>query len=546
MTAPDAPEIQPRDEVLSDSDWRHRLLMVLLGGSSLLGSLILVTFLLGPAAIGMKLLTLVLYGLLVLVTMARRLPYQVRSAVFLAVLYVAAVYSLLEYGLADGAILLLTFAAATTILSSSKAAVYVAVGLMLITFVAIGFQTALLPELMRISGVLLAVTAVVITGIRFLLEEFLKSFEAAQQMQADLQRERSLLETRIDERTAGFTLKTEQFRAASLIARKTAEAQDLAALLDTAVKLISEQLDFYHTGLFLVNELGDHAVLQAASSPGGQRMMERGYSVPLTAPDLIATVVLQKKSRISLDVGAEGVVFNNPDLPMTRSQVYLPLMVRNRVLGVLDIQADRPQAFSSADMDLLQSLADQIAIAIENTRLLEETQAAILQLEALSSVRTRKVWSQELRRKSRAFTYTPLGLRSEKTIAQPATSVNVPITLRGQKIGTISIAKKNANEAWSKLDRDLLEEVAGQVGLAVDNIRLLEEATQRARQEEIVGQLANRFSQSLDLNTLLQTAARELGQLPDVSEVSVFIGRDSAVPPLRPSPVRKTGIHERE
>jgi GAF domain-containing protein len=311
--------------------------------------------------------------------------------------------------------------------------------------------------------------------------------------------------------------------------------------------LISEQLDFYHTGLFLVNELGDHAVLQAASSPGGQRMMERGYSVPLTAPDLIATVVLQKKSRISLDVGAEGVVFNNPDLPMTRSQVYLPLMVRNRVLGVLDIQADRPQAFSSADMDLLQSLADQIAIAIENTRLLEETQAAILQLEALSSVRTRKVWSQELRRKSRAFTYTPLGLRSEKTIAQPATSVNVPITLRGQKIGTISIAKKNANEAWSKLDRDLLEEVAGQVGLAVDNIRLLEEATQRARQEEIVGQLANRFSQSLDLNTLLQTAARELGQLPDVSEVSVFIGRDSAaVPPLRPSPVRKTGIHERE
>ena len=99
---------------------------------------------------------------------------------------------------------------------------------------------------------------------------------------------------------------------------------------------------------------------------------------------------------------------------MTRSQVGLPLMVRNKVLGVLEIQADRPQAFSSDDIDLLQTVADQITVTIENTRLLEETQAAVLQLEALSSVRTRNVWSEELQRKSRAFTYTALGLRAEK------------------------------------------------------------------------------------------------------------------------------------
>jgi GAF domain-containing protein len=104
--------------------------------------------------------------------------------------------------------------------------------------------------------------------------------------------------------------------------------------------------------------------------------------------------------------------------------------------------------------------------------------------------------------------------------------------LRGRKIGTISVARKGTDK-WSRLDEGMLSEVASQVGLAVDNIRLLEDATQRAKQEQMVGMLAAQFSQSLDLETLLQTAARELGQLSDVAEVSVFIGKpgEQASPP---------------
>jgi GAF domain-containing protein len=140
-------------------------------------------------------------------------------------------------------------------------------------------------------------------------------------------------------------------------------------------------------------------------------------------------------------------------------------------------------------------------------------------------MRTRESWGQKLRERSRVFTYTPLGLRAEKVSYTHDQAINVPIMLRGQKIGTISIARKG-DAVWSKLDKDLVEEVANQVGLAVDNIRLLEEATERAKQEQMVGKLAARFSQSLDLDTLLQTAARELGQLPNISEVSVFVGQE--------------------
>ena len=114
-------------------------------------------------------------------------------------------------------------------------------------------------------------------------------------------------------------------------------------------------------------------------------------------------------------------------------------------------------------------------------------------------------------------------MRAEKLSRNNENAITVPIILRGQKIGNISIARKG-DAKWNKRDEGLLDEVASQVGLAVDNIRLLEEATQRAKHEETVGKLATRFSQSLDLDTLLQTAARELGQVTDVSEVSIFIG----------------------
>jgi GAF domain-containing protein len=209
-------------------------------------------------------------------------------------------------------------------------------------------------------------------------------------------------------------------------------------------------------------------------------------------------------------------------------------------LGVLDIQSDKPQAFGTEDTDVLQTLSDQIAIAIENARLLDETQAAITQLEALTGIRTREVWTQRLRENHRVFTYTPLGLRAEKLQQASQNTIDAPIVLRGQKIGTISIARKGDTK-WNKLDESLLNEVASQVGLAVDNIRLLEEATQRARQEQTIGRLATRFSQSLDLDTLLQTAARELGQVSDVSEVSVFIGDFAEDTSTKPVAKRTTG-----
>lgn len=463
------------------------------------------------------------YGILVLVTLFNKVPYRLRAGIFLFLLYFAGFSSLIDHGIADASILFMGFIVMTSLLFSLRAGIYSTILLTLLTIVLFGWSKSTFEDSARLTAILLVVSTIIAIGLHTFQEEFTKTQGTARQTLDTLRDERSTLEQRVEDRTAGLARKTDQLRATSYIARKTAEVQDLATLLNTVAKLVTDQFGFYHTGIFLINETEDHVMLQAASSEGGERMIARGHSLSVGTQGIVGYVAAQKKPRIALDVGEDAVFFNNPDLPMTRSEVALPLLVRNKVLGVLDIQSDKPQAFGTEDIDVLQTLSDQIAVAIENARLLDETQAAILQLEALTGIRTSEAWTQRLHENNRVFTYTPLGMRAEKLSHTNENVITAPIILRGQKIGNISIARKG-DAKWNKLDESLLDEVAGQVGLAVDNIRLLEEATQRAKHEQTVGKLAARFSQSLDLDTLLQTAARELGQVPDVSEVSVFIG----------------------
>jgi GAF domain-containing protein len=524
MTNTDPSPRNANIDLFSYEQWRERFLKLVLQSSCVLGFIAIVLYLFSPSTPLYKVLAVATYGILILVTLFTNLSYRIRAGIFLFLLFFAAFSSLIDYGIADASILFLGLIVMTGLLFSPRTGLYSLIGITLLIILIFGSSNVSFADSARSTTILLVITTMIAIGLHSFQDEFTKTQKAAQQTLDTLREERSTLEQRVEERTAGLTRKTEQLRATSYIARKTAEVQDLGSLLSTVAHLVTDQFGFYHTGIFLINETGNQVVLQAASSAGGQRMVERGHSLSVGLQGIVGYVAAQKKPRIALDVGADAVFFNNPDLPLTRSEVALPLLVRNRILGVLDIQSDRPQAFSVDDIDVLQTLSDQVAIAIENARLLEETQAAMMQLEALTRIRTHEAWEQKLREQGRAFTYTPLGLRAQKSPQQNTNAISAPIMLRGRRIGNISIARKG-NTKWSRLDEGLLDEVASQVGLAVDHIRLLEEATQRARQEQTVGKLAASFGQSLDLDTLLQTAARELGQLPDVSEVSVFIGQ---------------------
>ena len=532
--------------------WHNQYINNVLRAVSLLGILLLVIIL--PAANKNEALGLTLvYAVLLIVTFAP-LPKRIKASVVPLLGYLLGLYTLLQYGpWSDASLFFLSSAIFAALLFNKRIDrlfLVISTG----SIFAIGAinlfgyynfphqlpQTGFLDWAIYIAGFM--VMGVALTSALDLLKNEFRSVAAQNETALGfLTKDKADLEQRVQERTAGLTKKTDQLRAASYIARQTSEAEDLTALLDIVVNLVTDQFGFYHAGIFLLNETGEEAILQTASSEGGKRMVERGHALTVGSQGIVGYVAAQKKVRIALDVGADAVFFNNPDLPMTRSEVALPLLIRNKVLGVLDIQSDQPQAFRMEDVDVLQTLADQVAVAIENARLLGESQAAIMQLEAVSTIRMKDAWSRKLQEQKHAFTYTPLGVRVETSANLPDDGgIKTAIALRGQEIGSIALARKD-NVDWNKTDEDLIREVAYQVGLAVDNLRLLEDAQQRAKQEQTIGELAARFSQSLDIDSLLQTAARELGQLPDVSEVSVFIGQLPEQAPQKRRTKRTTG-----
>jgi GAF domain-containing protein/HAMP domain-containing protein len=366
------------------------------------------------------------------------------------------------------------------------------------------------------------------------------------QMIEQLEISRSTLERQVEERTSELTRRTEELQAASQVAREAASQQDLNQLLERTVILISARFGFYHTGIFLLNENRDYVILKAASSEEGKRMIEKGHRLAIGQQGIVGAAAYQNRPRVAMDVGADGVYFNNPDLPTTRAEAAFPLTVRNEVIGVLDIQSTSIDAFTQNDVELLQTLADQIALAIQNARLIEETRDAMRQLEASNAEGVRRAWTDRARAQKKNYRYTPSGVitipQSETLSATWVNNrISIPIGLRGQRIGNITLSRKN-DSPWGEEDRALATEVASQIGLALENARLLDEAQRRAAQEQAISDLAARLGRSVDPDSILQAAVRELHMLPNVEEVSVFI---SSSEESRTDTEQRNGISEK-
>ncbi len=154
-------------------------------------------------------------------------------------------------------------------------------------------------------------------------------------------------------------------------------------LLRKAVDLIRDRFGFYHVGIFLMDEAGEWAVLREATGEAGAQMKAQGHRLQVGETSMVGWTALHRRPRIALDVGEDAVHFANPLLPYTRSEMTLPLMVGGRLLGVLDVQSTEEAAFDEDDIRTLQSMADQLSIAIENARRLSETAAL---LEATSPI----------------------------------------------------------------------------------------------------------------------------------------------------------------
>lgn len=180
------------------------------------------------------------------------------------------------------------------------------------------------------------------------------------------------LEARVADRTETLEQRAGQLAAVADVGRAIVSILELDPLAYRVVELVRERFDFYHVGLFLLDDAGEHAVLQAGTGDAGQAMVREGHQLKVGGMSMVGAACATRRARIALDVGDDPVRFDNPLLPDTRSELALPLLVGNRVLGTLDVQSAKPHAFSDEDVSILQLVADQVAVAVDNARKLSE------------------------------------------------------------------------------------------------------------------------------------------------------------------------------
>jgi putative methionine-R-sulfoxide reductase with GAF domain/HAMP domain-containing protein len=345
-----------------------------------------------------------------------------------------------------------------------------------------------------------------------------------------LQESYETLEQRVRERTRDLERRTLQIQVAAEVARDATRTQNLEELLNNAVELIRGRFGYYHAGIFLVDEAHEHAVLMAATGEPGRAMLEAGHRLRVGEIGIVGYVTGSGRPRIALDVGQDTTHFRNPHLPETRAEMALPLKISGRIIGALDVQSRFPDAFSEQDITALQVMADQLAIAIENTRLLEESRQNLAEIQNVYGKLNRQSW-QDIRRGMPQSGYEydrgavhPLqpgesGLQSENDGDEELVHLCVPLRVRGEAIGSIDFWADP--ESVNAQTDDTLAHIGDRIGQALESARLFEEARNKAEREEIISTISASIQETLDIDMMLQTAIREIGNSMQVEEVEV-------------------------
>jgi GAF domain-containing protein len=255
--------------------------------------------------------------------------------------------------------------------------------------------------------------------------------------------------------------------------------------------------------------------------------------------------------RIALDVGVDAVYFDNPDLPETRSEVALPMKSRNETIGILDAQSTVAGAFSGEDLQTLTALANQVAISLENAKLLTETRAALAQVQEIYDEFTRAEWSRTISRANHpGFRYhggriemLENLLRSPEVIdavqkgeiitastsapAETRNTIAVPVKVRGETVGVIHVESSDAAKTWLESDISLVAAVAERAAFAMENARLFQEARRRAAKEQTISEATARISSAINIENILHSTAEELERVLGGSEVLIrFQGKE--------------------
>jgi GAF domain-containing protein/HAMP domain-containing protein len=383
------------------------------------------------------------------------------------------------------------------------------------------------------------------------------------------------LEQRVALRTSELEQRSRYLEASASVSRAVTSILDVDDLIRQVVELIRGRFKLDYVGLFLVDETRTWAVLRAGTGKAGEAMLERGHRVKI-GEGMVGWSVAHARPRIAMETAEDAMRVATLELPDTRSEAALPLRSRGQVLGAITVQSSRPDVFDEDTVTVLQSLADQVAVALDNARLLTESQASLDKLNRLYGETVREGWNEVFRARpnlgysiqldGRVHAVTsewrPLMLQafrqgqsvlrtadlyapdSEEPAAprdEPQRSrgnlsteavLAVPVAVHDQVLGVMEFCKRDQDgaaesQAWEPGEISLLESLGEQLGLALERARLYQDTRINVTRARLVANMSARIRETLDLDTILQTAVREIAETLNIAEVEIRMGSGS-------------------
>ena len=373
--------------------------------------------------------------------------------------------------------------------------------------------------------------------------------------------------------------RSNMIEASMQISQQLTSILEIDRLLQQVVIAIQKRFNYYHVHIYIIDQNTGELVMREGTGEVGQKLKTKGHHLQV-GQGIVGRVAESRQPILADNVDEIASFVRNPLLPKTRSELAVPLRRANVVLGVLDIQSENIGGFSQEDLLLMQSIADQVAVAVENARLFRQARSAAAEAEALSRRLTHEAWydiGQHLATSGYIFTKSELApihpAAAESTVVDPhlqplivdavyqkklithvdndsnsqSTCVSVPLILRDEVIGVIAIerapvqtpgrdgsqpAREQAEaRPWTEDELIMIRTAAEQVTLALDTARLARETQRAAWRDRIVGESTAKVWASTEVEEVMKAAVAQLGNQLKASEVIIRLGKEDELLP---------------
>ena len=356
---------------------------------------------------------------------------------------------------------------------------------------------------------------------------------------------------------------------------------DINETLKRLVDLVKERFGFYHSSIFLLDTLGQFAVLRESTGEAGAQLKAKGHKLAVGSASIIGQTTSRAEPVVVGDVTKEANYYPNPLLPNTKSELGIPLKIGDRVYGALDVQSVEVDAFSPEDINILRVLADQLTVTIQNANLYTKTQQTLERHRILQQVTTaagqnltfedairnsvqtlQRVFPQEkislliptisgsLKLSSYAGYSATDVLGDEKTLgegligktasektaqialdvpadkagglmfAQSRSFLAVPIVYANRLLGVIDLENSEPG-IFDENDQEIVTTLASNLAALIANIELVDQIRLQVERQRQLYEITSKIRRSTDVETIMRTSLSEICTALNIRKASI-------------------------